>query len=268
MSRPALALRAAAALPAAALAAALLAAGAACGPAAPDGDDEVLVVFAAASLSDALAEAAESFGDGGDGRRSVRFNFAGSNTLAQQVLHGPAPDLFVSADRAQMDRLVAAGRVTAEAVRPLLTNTLVVVVPAGSDAAYRTAADLRRARRVAVADPAAGVPAGVYARRWLEAEGLWTELEPRLVPALDVRAALAAVAGGHVDAGIVYATDAAGTRRVRTVFTAPPETAPPITYVAATLRGGDAAAGAAFLAHLTSPAGRAVLERHGFRVIG
>lgn len=228
---------------------------------------EPALVFAAASLADVLTEAARELGAG---RADMRFdfNFAGSNVLAQQILSGAPADLFLSADRRQVERLVAAGAVRADEVTPLAANRLVVVVPSGSRAGELSSPrELLRFRRLALADPEA-VPAGLYARAWLEREGLWDELAPRVVPALDVRAALAAVAAGSLEAGVVYASDARTADRVEVVYRVPPERAGPIEYVAAPIAGRGGGPAGELLAFLGGPAGRALLRRHGFEPPG
>lgn len=221
------------------------------------------LVFAAASLADVLEEAVGELGGGAPDRR-VELNLAGSNVLAEQILAGAPADLFVSADRRQVERLVAAGKVRSGETSVLATNGLVVVVPSGGGAApLSSPRDLLGFRRLALADPAA-VPAGVYAREWLEREGLWDTLAARVVPSLDARAALAAVAGGHLEAGIVYATDALSTDRVRVVYRVPAERAPPIEYVVAPIAGREGGAAGELAAFLRGPAGQAVFRRHGF----
>jgi molybdate transport system substrate-binding protein len=128
-------------------------------------------------------------------------------------------------------------------------------------------AELRGVKRLALADPAA-VPAGVYAKAWLEKQGLWKELEARVVPALDVRAALAAVEAGRVDAGVVYATDAAQSKRVRVALAVPEGEGPRIVYPVAALTRGKAPKGArAFVRFLQGEAARRAFERYGFIVI-
>jgi molybdate transport system substrate-binding protein len=122
-------------------------------------------------------------------------------------------------------------------------------------------------KRLALADPAA-VPAGLYAKAWLEKAGVWKELEPRVVPALDVRAALAAVEAGRVDAGIVYATDAAQSKRVRVVLTVPEAEGPRVVYPVAALSQGKApVVGRAFVRFLTGDTTRSIFERYGFIVL-
>lgn len=231
-------------------------------PRAAAGEAELLI-FAAASMSDALTEVGGAF-TAATGE-PVAFNFAGSNILARQIEAGAPADLFISADLAQVERVERAGRSRPGERRKLLASSLVVVVPAGEATGPLTgASDLLAFRRLALADPA-GVPAGVYARAWLERAGVWQRLAPRVVPALDVRAALAAVASGDVPAGVVYATDAAGSRRVRVVYRVPLEEAPEVAYYAAPMAAAARHPGVeAFLRFLCAPEAAAILRRHGF----
>ncbi len=221
---------------------------------------EEVAVYAAASLADALEQIGTAWRRA-SGHTAV-FNFGASSDLGRQVRQGAPADVFFSADRAQMDLLERAGLVRAAERVDLLSNTLVVVVPGRAEAGLSAPAELLGLRRLALADPEA-VPAGVYARRWLESAGLWGRLRDRVVPTLNVRAALAAVESGNADAAVVYRTDAARSRRARVAFEVPRAQAPPITYVVAPLRGSRAAA-RDLVAWLKSPAGRAVFEAHGF----
>jgi molybdate transport system substrate-binding protein len=220
-----------------------------------------ILVFAAASLTDALGEIGADF----ERRRRVRvlFSFAGSNALARQVQAGAPADVFVSANLDRMDELERAGLVRPPDRVSLLSNRLAVVVAATSGLDIGGPADLARARRLALGDPGA-VPAGIYARRWLEGLELWETLCDRVVPTLDVRAALAAVESGAADAGVVYRTDTALSSRVRVAFEVPPTQAPRIVYPAAILASSTAPGARAFLDHLRSPPARAVFTRLGF----
>ena len=199
-----------------------------------------LVVFAAASLTEVLQALALKL----EGGRSVRFSFAASSTLARQIEQGAPAHVFISADEAWMDHLVARRQVDAASRRVLAGNRLVVVRAdsAAVAAAPETAAALRDALRagdgrgapdrVATGDPA-HVPVGRYAQAALTQLGLWAEVEPRLVRADSVRSALAFVERGEAAAGIVYATDALVTRQVRVVARFPRSSHPPIRYPAA-----------------------------------
>jgi molybdate transport system substrate-binding protein len=227
------------------------------------GGDEV-VVFAAASLADALGEIGRGF-EGSTGHRVV-LSVAGSNELARQIRAGAPAEVFVSASAERMDELQQAGLVRPGDRVDLLSNRLVVVVPATAAASSMTAEDLASVRRLALGDPRA-VPAGIYARQWLERRGLWERVRGRVVPTLDVRAALAAVESGNVDAGIVYRTDAAISKRVRVALEVPPDEAPRIVYPAALLTASRGPAARAFYEHLRSPAARDVFARLGFELL-
>ena len=220
-----------------------------------------LLVFAAASLTDALVEIGARY----EARAGVRvlFSFGGSNALARQIHAGAPADVFVSANLDCMDELERAGLVRPENRVELLSNRLAVVVSAPSGLVLSAPRDLERARRLALGDPEA-VPAGIYARRWLEERGLWARLRERVVPMLDVRAALAAVESGSADAAIVYRTDAALSRRVRVVLEIPPEETPGIFYPAAALASSTTAEARRFLDHLESREAQAVFIRLGF----
>jgi molybdate transport system substrate-binding protein len=184
--------------------------------------------------------------------------------LVQQILKGAPVDLLLSADQATMDRAIAGGAVVPGTRRDIARNALVLVAPAGS-AAPRTLADLAQAevRRVAVGKPAT-VPAGRYAQQVLEAAQLWRALQPKLVPADNVRQVLDYVSRGEVEAGFVYRTDAELLRaRLRIVLTASGHE--PIAYPAALVAGTrQAALARAFLDHLGTAESRAVFAKFGF----
>lgn len=221
-------------------------------------------IFAASSLTDSLEDVLDLFEASHPDIRVVR-QFGASNDLARQILAGAPAHLFFSADERQMDRVAAGGSIEEGARRDLLSNQLVIVEPRAASAVHGVT-DLERVERIALADPEA-VPAGVYARGYLEKLGLWSRLRPRIVPALDVRAALAAVASGNVDAGFVYRTDAAIEPRVRVAFEVPRDQGPRIAYPLALLRGAPEGARVLFR-FLVSLEARGVFERHGFVVLG
>ena len=221
---------------------------------------EEVVVFAAASLSDAIGEIARGF-ESRTGHKVVA-SFAGSNELARQIKAGAPAGVFLSAHPGRVDDLERAGLVAKENRVDLLGNRLVVVVPADSRLAMTRPEHLAAARRIALADPQS-VPAGIYAREWLAGRGMWDLLKDRVVPSLDVRAALAAVDSGSVDAGIVYRTDLSAARAARIAFEVPAAESPRIVYPAALLQPASPAA-RAFYDHLRSYEARAVFERFGF----
>jgi molybdate transport system substrate-binding protein len=222
---------------------------------------EPVVVFAAASTTDALQEIAKDYS--GRSGSAVTFSFGSSSTLAKQIVAGAPADVFLSADLAQMDSLEKAGLVHKDDRRDLLSNQLVVVVPARSELTIAEPKDLASVPHVATADPES-VPVGVYARQWLESLGLWSTVKPKVVPTLDVRAALAAVEAERAEAGIVYRTDAAISQKVKIAYAVPLEKGPKIVYPVARIASSTKNAAADFVAFLGRPEAKAVFTRYGF----
>jgi molybdate transport system substrate-binding protein len=222
-----------------------------------------LTVCAAVSLTESLEAVALAYA--ADGGGPVRFNFAGSNTLARQLINGAPADLFISADEEQMNVASAARAVDQLTRVDLIGNQLAVIAGPGRE----TISDLRAllqpdVRRVAIGDPAA-VPAGVYARRYLEALGLWNHFQSRLVPVGNVRAVVTAVENGSVDAGIVYKTDASIATTAITTFVIEGDMAPRIVYPAAIVNASRNRAGALrFLSFLRGRTASDIFRRHGF----
>jgi molybdate transport system substrate-binding protein len=220
-----------------------------------------ITVSAAISLTDALEAIARDYAAAGGG--AVRFNFAGSNTLARQLVNGAPADLFISADEAQMDVAARAGVIDPATRINLLANRLALVTRRGGPA-IASARDLSQPgiRRIAIGEPA-GVPAGVYARRYLETLRLWDTLQDRMVPVANVRAALTAVTNGSADAAIVYQSDTASADVQVVVIDG--RDAPDIAYPAAILqRSTNRAAAVQFLAFLRGPQAAAVFARYKF----
>jgi molybdate transport system substrate-binding protein len=223
-----------------------------------------ITVAAAVSLTDALNAAAEEYGQGAAGK--VYFNFAASNVLARQIVNGAPVDLFISADDEQMEVVGKAGLLAEDTRLDLLVNQLAVIVPDDRPRTFTGIRDLLdpALKRIALGDPAA-VPAGVYAKQYLEQEGIWTAIEPRVVPAVSVRAALSAVESGAADAAIVYRTDAITAKRARAAWLVPVDRGPRIIYPAAVIRRSTVQRDAkAFLAFLRSDAGSRIFTRFGF----
>ena len=223
-----------------------------------------ILVFAAASLTEPLQALGGAF-QARTGRR-VALSFGSSGDLARQIGAGAPADVFFSADTARMDDLEAAGLVRHAERLEFLSNTLVVVVPASSRLEVRSPRDLTSLPRIALADPAA-VPAGVYAKRWLRSLGLWKAIEPKVVPTLDVRAALAAVERDTVPAAIVYRTDATVGRSIRVTWEV--ADGPKILYsIAPLVSSKDRRGGLELVRFLAGDAGRAEFRSRGFLVLG
>ena len=209
-------------------------------------------VMAAASLTDVLQEIARSYEK--TSRDRIVFSFGASNVLARQIAAGAPADVFLSADERSMNRVQTTARVS------VLSNQLVIVIP--RDAKARP---LTSMRAIALAEPSS-VPAGIYAREWLQKRGLWNAVRAKVIPTDNVRAALAAVAAGNADAAIVYRTDARISKKVRVMETI--TDGPRISYPFAVLKDSDQPQAARrFLAFLQSNAARAIFVRHGFDVL-
>jgi molybdate transport system substrate-binding protein len=220
-------------------------------------------VFAAASLTDALQEIAASH-HRRSGDRPV-FNLGASSTLARQIREGAPADLFISADEEKMDALENAGLIENATRVRLLSNSLVVVIANDSQLQINEPADLAKARRIALAQPKT-VPAGIYARKFLERQNLWATLQSSVIPTQNVRAALAAVESGNVDAAIVYKTDAAISRKVKVAWAIPIQDTPAITYPAAVIKNSrNAIAAREFLRYLDSPEAKKIFAKFGFQ---
>lgn len=225
-----------------------------------------VTVSAAASATNILTETARAFEANGPDR--VRLSFAASSTLARQIINGAEVDIFLSANVAWMDTLEQRGLLVAGTRRDLLGNRLVLIAPVDSPLSMRIAADMPLGEallrlRLAIADPA-HVPAGIYARQALRHFGLWDGVHRRLVFSASVRQALAYVARGEVAAGIVYASDAAISPRVRVLDTFPPSSHAPIRYPLARLKARPNDAADRFLVFLRSADAIAIYKRYGF----
>jgi len=225
-----------------------------------------ICVFAAASLTDALKEIAVDYekktGD------KLQFNFAASSVLARQIEEGAPADLFFSADEAKMDALEKKGVLVAGSRKSILSNTLVIVVPTDAPLILKSAQALvaPEIKKIALGEPNS-VPAGVYARAYLEKLGLWEQVRPKIVPTENVRASLAAVESGNVEAGIVYKTDALISNKVKFAFEVPAAEGPAISYPAALVKDSKAPAqGKALLEYLESKPASVVFEKFGFIV--
>ena len=227
------------------------------------GAQKPLLVSAAISRTDALREVATAYAAAGGG--TVEFNFAGSNVLARQIANGAPADLFISADETQMTYALQRGAIDAPSYVVLLTNRLAVVTPLGRERPPTNSRGLLDSgiRRIAIGDPAA-VPAGVYAKRYLEAAGLWKVLQPKLLPLANVRAALAAAASGGADAAVVYESDVTRSSRVRLAFIIDDEHAPLIVYPGAVTKASKHPEARRFLAYLGRAEARRIFERYKF----
>ena len=227
--------------------------------------DEILVA-AAASLNDVLKELSAAYQS--KSKNTVNFNFGPSSTLARQIEEGAPADIFFSADLAQMDNLEKKGRLEPGTRKNLLSNQLVIVVPSDSKLVIVSPKDLLESevKRIALAEPP--VPVGAYSTKYLEAEGLWDKIKPKVVPVQDVRATLGSVESSNVEAGFVYKTDAAVSKKVRIVYEVPLDKGPKIIYPVAIVKESKRKDTARdFLNYVQTPASKELFKKYGFVVL-
>ncbi len=228
-------------------------------------DNPPLIVFAAASLTNALQELGDDFTK--NSSIPVKFSFAASSALARQIENGAPADVFFSADLEWMDYLQTQKLIQVATRHDVLSNQLVLVAPADSKIVLKIGPHFALAKtvgsgRLATGDPDS-VPVGRYAREALTNLGVWNEVEARLVRADSVRSALALVDRGEASLGIVYATDAQIDRKVRVVDVFPDNTHLPIVYPIAltTVATADAIK---FIDYVRGPVGDATFKKYGF----
>jgi molybdate transport system substrate-binding protein len=223
-----------------------------------------LLVYAAASLTDALQAAARAAGT------PARFSFAASSTLARQIENGAPADIFASADEEWADYLIARNLLIKDSRAAFLSNRLVLIVPADKPRTIELhrgmdSGTLLGNERLATGDPA-HVPVGRYAQQAFTWLGIWPVVAPRLARADSVRAAMALVERGEAPFGVVYATDAAASPRVAVAATFPGESHSQISYPFAIIAGHDKPAARTFLAAMRGPAATAAFQKAGFAV--
>jgi molybdate transport system substrate-binding protein len=225
---------------------------------------EQITVSAAASLTDAFKELAPKFEASKPGS-SVRFNFAASGTLLQQISQGAPVDVFASADQDTMNRGVDQKLIDAGTRRNFASNSVVLIEPAKDGPGLKALQDLTGAavRKIAVGKTAT-VPVGRYTKEVLDSASLWSVLEPKFVQADSVRQVLDYVSRGEAEAGFVYRTDAAIMGdKVRVVLTTSGHT--PVTYpVAVVADSRQKALAQDFIAFLSSAEAQQVMTRYGF----
>jgi molybdate transport system substrate-binding protein len=226
-----------------------------------------LTVSAAASLKDGISEAETSYKLSHSNIEFVN-NFGSSGMLAAQIDQGAQADIFFSAAEKPMDELSAKGLIIANTRRDLLRNTLVLIAPLDSPLKDFQGLTDNSIRVIALGDPG-NVPAGQYGKQTLTALHLLDKLNAKFVLAKDVRQVLTYVETGNADAGLVYATDALASSKVRVVATAPESAHDAIVYPAAVIKGSHSEEAARkFIEYLASPAAQAIFHKHGFAIAG
>jgi molybdate transport system substrate-binding protein len=233
--------------------------------AAADTEQPQVLVFAAASLTDALREIGASYERTSPVR--IKMSFDASSNMARQIEAGAPADIFFSADTQWMDYLQSRNLIQADSRRNVVGNRLVLIAPVASQVELKIAPHFSLMAalgggRLATGDPDS-VPVGRYARSALSALGIWDQVAPRLVRAENVRTALIYVARGDAPLGIVYASDALVDQGVRVVDTFPANTHPPIVYPVALTKSAKSEA-AGFVSYLAGAQGHALFAKYGF----
>ena len=229
---------------------------------------ETIRVFAAVSLTEAVAEVGKAFQEATG--NEVRFSFAGSSILARQIAQGAPADVYFSANPAWMDYLVKEDMIAAGTRRDVLGNRLVVISPVGDSFSFRIEKGAPFGNsfegRLAMADPD-HVPAGHYARQALTWLGWWREVEDRLATSQNVRVALAYVEREACQIGIVYATDAQASKKVKVAGEFPEEASDSIVYPMAVIRNRQRSEVNRFVKFVGSEVASSLFKKHGFIVL-
>lgn len=223
-----------------------------------------LVVSAAASLTDALKEIAPLYNQTHP-NVTLRYNFASSGALQQQIENGAPADIFISAAEKQMDVLQQKNLIEPTSRRNLLTNRLVLVTGNKASGAtnLQSLKDIR-VKRIAIGNPRS-VPAGQYAEEALKKQGLWNALQPKFVLANNVRQVLQFVESGNAQAGLVYATDAKTSAQVKVVQVIPGNLHTPIAYpIAVVKRSKNQTSARTFIQFLSSNTAKQLFKKYGF----
>ncbi|MBI3595319.1 MAG: molybdate ABC transporter substrate-binding protein [Nitrospirae bacterium] len=226
-----------------------------------------MTISAAASLTDALQEIGMVFLEQHP-EHHVYFNFSASGPLMRQIEQGAPVDLFISASPNEMNELESRGLLIDKSRKDLLSNDVVLILPAGLDRRVQSFHDLRDAsiKKIVIGDPAF-VPCGRYAQEILKNLGIWDALKPKLIFGEDVRQVLEYVARDEVDAGVVFATDAAiKSGRVKVAAFAPEKSHSPVLYPVAIIKSSkNPELARTFLNLLGSPDALAIFKKYQFK---
>jgi molybdate transport system substrate-binding protein len=228
-----------------------------------------VTLFAAASTTNVVTDIIRTFEE--TTRAKVMHSFASSSTLAKQIAAGAPADVYLSANPKWMDYLAERNLIEPDGRIDLLGNRIVLITPKEHDPRFEEASiaeviESLGNNKLAMGDPT-HVPAGIYAKQALASLGLWEQVEAKLAPTRDVRAALVLVERGESPLGIVYATDAAISKKVKVIHSFPSDSHPPIVYPVALVAGRETPTAKKFLSFLRSPKAGEIFVRYGFAVL-
>ncbi len=224
-----------------------------------------LTIFAAASTTNVIEQLALIYEQ--QTGVKVMTSFASSSTLARQIEQGAKADLYLSANTKWMDYLQDRDLIAPKMRVDLLANRIVLIAPTSSSPkTWQSLEPLNDLTdKLAMGDPD-HVPAGMYGKTSLTNLGFWDKIVSQVVPAKDVRGALLLVETGQASLGLVYATDAAASKKVNVIYALPETSHQPVRYPLALMKATSNEA-AAFAVYLQSDEARSVFERAGFEVI-
>lgn len=226
-----------------------------------------LTVSAAASLKDSLGEIKSAYEEKNQNVK-LTFSFGSSGSLQQQIENGAGVDVFISAATKQMDALQKKDLILVETRREFLQNEIVLIVPKDSGA-ISDFKDLTsgKIKHIALGEPK-GVPVGQYSEEVLKKLDILDKIKKKVVYGNDVKEVLTWVGTGNADAGIVYATDAQVSDKVKVVAVAPRDSHKPVYYPAAVIKSSkNTEAAKAFTQYLYSKEAKPVFEKYGFLFI-
>jgi len=226
-----------------------------------------ITVSAAISLKNSFEEIGKIY-ESQYGTKCI-FNFGASGDLMKQIAGGAPVDIFASAAKKDMDEADKKGFTVADSRADLASNSLVLVVPAQAKSTLKSFEGLNSAdiKKIATGNPKS-VPAGRYAEEVFNFYKIFPSIKEKLIYTENVRQVLDYVARGEVDAGVVYATDAAvRSKEVIVIATAPDSSHKPVVYPIAVIKGSKSEAEAKkFIALVMSQEGKAILKKYGFKV--
>jgi len=232
-----------------------------------------LTVSAAASLKDSLTEITQIYSQANiqaNAKISIRNNFASSGALQQQIENGAPVDIFFAAAGKQIDALEKKNLILANTRRNLLSNRLVLIMPTSTNVDGLTSLENLTnldIQRIAIGDPRS-VPVGQYSEQALKKSGVWEQIQSKLVLGNNVRQVLQFVESGNAQAGIVYATDAKNSTKVKIVQTINAKLHEPILYPIAVLQKSENQATAkAYLQFLSGNTAKLIFEKYGFSTL-
>lgn len=231
-------------------------------------DKGSITIFAAASTTNAITDIAELYER--ETGATMRHSFASSSTLAKQIAQGAPADVYISANPKWMTYVEDKGLIEPGSRFNLLGNRIVLIAPKDSDIQLKIEpgfdlSGILGDGKLAMGDPD-HVPAGIYGKQALETLSAWKTVKPKVARSKDVRAALALVERGECPLGVVYATDAAGSKKIKVVGTFPENSHPPIVYPVALVKDSTSKQARSFLSFLKTTPAKTIFEKYGFSV--